>query len=266
MKLLRIVLKPLALTVNKVLKFRLLIPYPLLAVGTESANIINFLALKFGLIHLNYLEVGIEYGRTLESVKNNVRIGVDPKPRFKSLIRKNKIRIFPVTSSDFFGQLCPSLKFGIVFLDGLHTAEQTFEDLVNVSKHLYDNSFIVLDDTVPIDKWAAIPNQESALKLRKDNTKSDSGAWQGDVYRVVLTLRALGINNLRFLTIMDVSNPKTIIWATNQSGWSELADMSKIAIEPEVEFDFLISKLIPEQFNPIGLAEFTQNIEKMISN
>ena len=257
---------PISSKVGKVLNFRLLSPYPSLALGTESSDLLNFLSYKFDLYQSNYLEVGIEHGRTLEAVKNDVRFGVDPNPKFINLFRKNKIRVFPISSSDFFSELDPALRFGMVFLDGLHTAEQTFQDLTNVSKHLLKNSIVVLDDSVPIDRWSAIPHQETALKLRKEYSASDRGSWQGDVYRVVMTLDTLKIDGLRFITIMDISNPKTVIWAEMDRAWLELSKMGNVEINPSVDFDLLVSEVIPNQFNPTAFSKFTQDFDKLFCN
>ena len=57
---------------------------------------------------------------------------------------------FKVTSDEFFARRAPRLApFGVVFVDGLHTHEQAYRDVVNALAHLDDGGAVVVHDCSP---------------------------------------------------------------------------------------------------------------------
>lgn len=229
--------------------------------GTEASGLINFISVKKGFVAGNYLEIGVEHGRTFQAVKFANRFAVDPNPLFSLFFRFPSIRVFSCTSDEFFRIVGDSFFFDLVFLDGLHTAEQTFEDLRNVSKLLTKDSIVIIDDTVPSDKWSAIPNQELAIRSRQSNSSSTSGAWQGDVYRVILTLGDLKIEHLHFVTLFGMANPKTILWATDPAAWVALSKQSGSRLVKSQDFETLKKDYIKSLSNPMGLDYFKKHFE-----
>lgn len=236
-------------------------PLPRFAMGTEASDLINFISEKRGVVSGNYLEIGVEHGRTFEAVRFANRFAVDPSPLFSLFFRFPSIRVFSCTSNEFFRIVGDSFFFDLVFLDGLHTAEQTFEDLRNVSKLLTKDSIIIIDDTVPLDKWSAIPNQELAIRSRQSNSSSTSGAWQGDVYRLVLTLADLKIEHLHFVTLFGMANPKTILWTTDPAAWVALSKLSNSRLVESQDFDTLERDYLKSLSNPMDLDYFKANFE-----
>lgn len=236
-------------------------PLPRFAMGTEASGLINFISVKKGFVAGNYLEIGVEHGRTFQAVKFANRFAVDPNPLFSLFFRFPSIRVFSCTSDEFFRIVGDSFFFDLVFLDGLHTAEQTFEDLRNVSKLLTKDSIVIIDDTVPSDKWSAIPNQELAIRSRQSNSSSTSGAWQGDVYRVILTLGDLKIEHLHFVTLFGMANPKTILWATDPAAWVALSKQSGSRLVKSQDFETLKKDYIKSLSNPMGLDYFKKHFE-----
>ena len=225
----------------------------------SRSNLINYLIGLYG--YKSYLEIGVEHGRTFEAVKFANRFAVDPNPLFSLFFRFPSIRVFSCTSDEFFRIVGDSFFFDLVFLDGLHTAEQTFEDLRNVSKLLTKDSIVIIDDTVPSDKWSAIPNQELAIRSRQSNSSSTSGAWQGDVYRVILTLGDLKIEHLHFVTLFGMANPKTILWATDPAAWVALSKQSGSRLVKSQDFETLKKDYIKSLSNPMGLDYFKKHFE-----
>ena len=47
----------------------------------------------------------------------------------------------------------PTKKFDIIFIDGGHTYEVAHDDLVNCKSLAHDNTLLIVDDTVNIDRW-----------------------------------------------------------------------------------------------------------------
>lgn len=68
---------------------------------------------------------------------------------------------FKMTSDDFFRKLSNSellnnnIKFDVIFIDGLHLAEQVDKDISNSLKYIKNDGFIVLHDCNPPTEWHA---------------------------------------------------------------------------------------------------------------
>ena len=86
------------------------------------------------------------------------RCGVDPNPLFDAVLLPRGATFAVMTSDEFFRTIRPSRRFNVAFLDGLHTFEQTYRDMINTFAHL-TNGVILIDDTVPVDEYSAIPDQ-----------------------------------------------------------------------------------------------------------
>ena len=158
-----------------------------------------------------YLEVGVWYGYTLENVRIPERWGVDPAPLFDlgRLPRGNLV--FPGSSDEFFEKLDATLRFDLVFLDGLHTWQQTYVDLINSLRHLSDAGAILIDDVIPSDKYSAIPDQERAMRERRSAGILDS-RWHGDVFKVLFVVRD-HVPGLRWCVIDEQQgNPQALVW------------------------------------------------------
>tara|TARA_B110000091_G_scaffold201480_1_gene233123 strand:+ start:275 stop:991 length:717 start_codon:yes stop_codon:yes gene_type:complete len=124
-------------------------------------------------------------GRALNKFKINpmyLEIGCDQNDVFNSipLIPSNKIGVDPnsggthrMTSDDFFKQNDKS--FDVIFIDGLHTFEQTQKDIINSLKILNTNGIIFIHDLLPADEIDA------------DRSRYLPG-WSGDVWKVSLEL------------------------------------------------------------------------------
>ncbi|HET6197695.1 MAG TPA: hypothetical protein VFE12_18170, partial [Acetobacteraceae bacterium] len=81
-----------------------------------------------------YLEIGVNKGETFHSLGNCQKIGVDPAFLFDVNAYQGNpdIGLYQISSDEFFGRL-PAGKgrFDVIYLDGLHTFEQTLRDFLN---------------------------------------------------------------------------------------------------------------------------------------
>ena len=112
----------------------------------------------------NYLEIGCNDDELFSKIKTKNKISIDP------VIGGN----IKITSDDFFLQ--NKLKFDCVFIDGLHIYDQVKRDIVNSSKFLNDNGFILVHDCLPRSiSSQAVPR----YKL----------TWNGDVWKAIVDLR-----------------------------------------------------------------------------
>jgi hypothetical protein len=95
-----------------------------------------------------YLEVGVFNGENFDKIRCEVKHSVDP----------NFPATFKVTSDHFFSGFLNA--YDIIFIDGLHTAEQTYKDIVNAYDILLPGGFIVVHDCNPATEWHTRPAEE----------------------------------------------------------------------------------------------------------
>lgn len=131
-------------------------------------DIINFLIEKHKLT--TYLEIGVSTGASLDKCIATSKIGVDPDCRKY----KGSLPVICMTSSEFFKNLHFRTNFDVIFIDGMHEAEQVKEDIMNALVHLSPKGYIVLHDCNP-------PTQYHARSYH--DFKLTGGAWNGDVYK-----------------------------------------------------------------------------------
>jgi len=202
--------------------------------GAWSPRRINALVRE---LHLrSYLEIGVFEGETFVDVVTRRRYGVDPNPPFDAVYLPYGAKFAVMTSDEFFATIRHSKRFDIAFVDGLHTVEQTYRDVINVFAHLR-HGVVLIDDTVPSDEISAIPDQVESYRQR-DAAGLDGRPWHGDVWRVV-TLLERHHPELEWRTIIDDGNPQTLVWrrrrGTNVRAASDdavaLAKMSSYAEE-----------------------------------
>jgi hypothetical protein len=157
----------------------------------------------------SYLEIGLEAGRTLENVLAAYWVGVDPNPSFYAHTLPDGVEIHSIPSDDYFARLPRRTAFDIVFVDGLHTYQQTYRDVINAFRHC-PNGVLLIDDVVPSDWISGIPDQAESLELRRQHG-IDNIDWHGDVFKVILMLRDHH-SELDWVTITDRGNPQTFVW------------------------------------------------------
>ncbi|NET10323.1 MAG: class I SAM-dependent methyltransferase, partial [Symploca sp. SIO2B6] len=100
----------------------------------------------------SYLEVGVARGDTFLEINTDKKYAVDPKFKFEfEKYKDQKQSFFEMPSDDFFSDHCFNLneKFDLIFLDGLHTFEQTLRDFCSSLRFSHDETIWLLDDTVP---------------------------------------------------------------------------------------------------------------------
>lgn len=176
---------------------------------THTARRLNTLA--SGLKATTYLEVGVERGETFFRVNVERKTGVDPNFRFdpKEFAEKS-IDFFPVISDEFFSMEGDKRVYDLVFLDGLHTYEQTLRDLMSVLTMTHTNSVILIDDVLPSDVFSSLRDHGEAIKFREMNGGSGP-AWHGDVFKVIAFIHDF-MPTLSFKTIVEAGNAQTVVW------------------------------------------------------
>lgn len=172
-------------------------------------DLLNHLAVKYNLN--SYLEIGVQVPElNFDKIICKSKIGVDPDPKARATFCKTsddffefildyqhldriqlvtkapvyEVSIVPGGNAPAFSwldSLFAQTKFDLIFIDGLHTAEQVRKDFNNALKVLSPNGFIVIHDCNPI-------KEEHTIVPRP----TPRGIWNGDVYKFASTL---GVND-----------------------------------------------------------------------
>lgn len=199
-----------------------------------------------------YLEVGVQYGRTLEDVASHVRWAVDPMPLFDPAAVPDGVTLFTATSDEFFHELDEATRFDVIFLDGLHEFRQTYRDIVNASAHLSPGGLIVVDDVVPRDRFAAISDQSEALAARRRAGLKDAH-WQGDVYKAVAALHRYH-PEVGLRTVVGSGNAQSFLRLPADARAMDPVDDEALKIFDTWEFEDAFVDGIPPIFHPTDEA------------
>jgi hypothetical protein len=141
----------------------------------NHTQLLNYLVDKYNL--QSYLEIGVQNpANNFDRIKVAKKWAVDPclvHPFYKNTgsawaISGTEWKYFSVESDKFFR--VPKCNFDLIFIDGLHHADQVQRDFENSLKCLNDGGFIVIHD--------CLPEKEETTHVPRD-----SKCWHGDVYK-----------------------------------------------------------------------------------
>jgi hypothetical protein len=129
-----------------------------------------------------YLEIGVEWGRTL-ALSRARSVAIDPTLRLDASILRGKpwVKCFRTTSDAFFAQHSSATTLegnplDLAFIDGWHAFAQVVQDLEHVERWGHAETVVVIHDVLP--------------RATTEATRGfHEGAWTGDVWRVVPFLR-----------------------------------------------------------------------------
>jgi hypothetical protein len=161
-----------------------------------------------------YLEIGVCEGRTFDRVPAAVKVAVDPEFRFDHTAPERRVpgtSYHQVTSDEYFGRIVePGTQFDVIYLDGLHTVEQTLRDLLNALPHLQPQGVIVVDDVRPPTELAAIRDRQEFFEVRRAADRDDEKAWMGDVFRLVYFIETF-CQQLSFRVVSN-NHGQAVVW------------------------------------------------------
>lgn len=201
----------------------------------HSARRINTLAKAIGATR--YLEIGVHHGRTFFAVDIAKKTAVDPRFRFEWQDKQNAdTRFFAMTSDRWFINHGGGEMFDIIFLDGLHTFEQTFRDFCNSLMVSHEKTIWIIDDTVPSDVYSSWPNQREATSFRHSDFAVARGTWQGDVFKMVFAIHDF-FPTLSYCTVATGGNPQTIVWRQPRTDFAPVFNNLE-TVSRQTYFDF----------------------------
>jgi len=127
----------------------------------------------------SYLEIGVQRrSNTHDHIQTSLKVAVDPDP--------NAEADHIMGSDEYFESYNKGRQFDLIFVDGLHHADQVIKDIKNSLMILNEGGSIVVDD--------CMPHNELMQKIPRDETpKKGNGPgrlWTGDVWKAIAWLRA----------------------------------------------------------------------------
>jgi len=182
----------------------------------------------------SYLEIGVCAGATFHKVEAPRKVAVDPEFRFD---HEQAQRDHPgteyhqVTSDEYFGRIIAEDEtFDVIFLDGLHTFEQTLRDLNNALLHLQPHGVMLIDDVSPPTYLASVPDRETFFRVREWMGVTDK-AWMGDVFKLVHFIETFH-QGLSFRTISN-NHGQAVVWRERRPSVRErtVADIGTLSFE-----------------------------------
>lgn len=234
---------------------------------TVSAKRLNTIA-TFLPPRISYLEIGIENARTFVNVHANEKVGVDPFPLISTSELPNSVQIMTIKSDAFFQR--EDLEFDLAFIDGLHTWDQTYRDIVNAFNSGSEDIVLLVDDVVPSDKYAALRDQIACQVAKKGNGVNDN-FWMGDVYKVVKLLSKYH-PELSLCTIVEPGeNPQSLILRKGSKVHIDIQDVATLKGDViDDTFEVVLRSGIPDYFNPMSFEDslkiLSQNLENKRRN
>lgn len=168
-------------------------------------DLLNHLAEKYQL--KRYLEIGVQNpAQNFDKINCPYKISVDPDPNANATIQKTSDEYF--TAEIGLNEQFPSLQknYDLIFIDGLHTAEQVQKDFENALQVLTPNGFIVLHDCNP-------EKEEHTIVPRPTKT----GHWNGSCYKF-----AASFQGSPHVHTVDIDNGCMVIQKKAGLRWSKV--------------------------------------------
>ena len=162
-----------------------------------------------------YLEIGVNRGVTFHAVTAHRKVAVDPKFVFAVPAGQSEgVSYHEVTSDEYFGRIVAAEeRFDLIYLDGLHTFEQTLRDLINALAHLAPGGVVLIDDIIPNSFQASLPSPAAARAVRDFLGQTDP-SWMGDVFKLVFFVQSF-FQKLSYATIRD-NHGQLVLWQASR--------------------------------------------------
>jgi hypothetical protein len=146
-------------------------------------DVINFLTERFNR-DIHYLEIGVRFPEhNFNKINAKYKYSVDPGVENQ----ENPVE-FKLTSDAFFSEIKENkilnnqIKFDVIFIDGLHLADQVEKDIENSLDFLSEDGFIILHDCNPPTEFHARESYNYFLSPAK-------GAWNGTTWKAFFNSR-----------------------------------------------------------------------------
>lgn len=183
----------------------------------RSDVIAGFLALHED---CRYLEIGVDTGQTFHALNAERKVAVDPHFKFSPNPDLQGHEYYEVPSDDYFGKIArESDVFDVIYVDGLHTVEQTLRDLLNAVDHLSQDGVIIVDDVIPSSFSASLPALQDVEFVRTVMPTETDMSYMGDVYRLVFFVETF-MQGWNYATIAE-NHGQLVMWRSTRESVRE---------------------------------------------
>jgi hypothetical protein len=178
--------------------------------------------------------------------------------RIESGAREVGSEYHELTSDKYFESVPgDDAEFHVIYLDGLHTFEQTLRDLMNALDCLRREGVIVIDDIFPNSYHASLANFHESAAIR-DMIGDGDHSWMGDVYRLVYFIQTF-LPRFDYASVQD-NLGQLVMWRGKRSPGSfverRVEDISRL------EFRHLVMQR--EAFNFMPNSEIARRAKRAI--
>ncbi len=160
-----------------------------------------------------YLQIGVGLGETFFAVEAAAKTAVDTGFHFDVDARRTGDESFFSDGSDAFFRRYDGEPFDIIYLDGVHTYEQTSRDFLNSLNLSHEGTIWLFDDTLPNDADAALPDQGECYRRRAAAGNPDA-SWMGNTYQTILLIGRV-MPMMRYRTFEG--HGQTVVWKARQA-------------------------------------------------
>ncbi len=194
-----------------------------------------------------YLEIGVSKGFTFNAIEIDYKVAVDPKFKFDvEKYASDQIVFLEVSSDNFFKSHAKEFEsFDLIYLDGLHTFEQTFRDFCASLALGHSKTIWLIDDTCPGSYAQAQSSLQRSRQIKKFARQKDS-SWMGDVFKVVAAIHDF-FPQYSFATFPD--HGQTVVWKKSREDfepkWNSLEIISRLEYGDFVELQGSLFKREP---------------------
>ena len=209
----------------------------------------------------SYLEVGVHKGKTFHAVKAARKVAVDPTFVFdldaaRADPANAACEYHQITSDAYFcDRLAMDQQFDVIFLDGLHTFDQTLKDLLNAIECLKPHGLIIIDDVMPSSYGASLRDVERMKALHR--ITGGSGEWMGDVFRLVFFISQY-MPFYSFAT-MGENHGQLIVWRERRPSTGE----GPLRVETLCRLEYADAVLHADVFAISSMAEIIQKLPEV---
>lgn len=209
----------------------------------------------------HYLEIGVCEAKTFAPLRAGRKVAVDPAFREGALdliAAQPNAEAHELTSDAYFGGPGRGRRFDVIYLDGLHTFEQTLRDLLNAVVVLNDKGIVVVDDVYPDSYHASLRDRRQSTKLRQA-LGLGGGAWMGDVYRLTFFVDSF-LQQFSYRMVSD-NHGQLVVWraprphVTDRSAeWVARAPFEAVLLDPDSQRRLTLADIVREAARDLGLA------------
>ena len=214
----------------------------------------------------SYLEIGVNQGQTFNSVRAERKVAVDPKFLFdvNAFAIEHKVTFYEMTSDRFFTEVAKRQEtYDVIYLDGLHTCEQTLRDLFNAIAFLKPQGVIVIDDVLPDSYDASLPDLHQVTRLRSSAANAgahwqSSSSWMGDVFKLPFFIASF-LPLFSYATVLE-NHGQAVLWHEARSS----SALFQRSLEFIARLDYRDTILRREEFNIQPLVDILSHVGKTL--